>query len=67
MKSVMALLRREREREKERERGSDDVAPFGDDIFHRFEDVGLTGSDRKTMCERKGTMVERNWGILKID
>jgi hypothetical protein len=54
VKSVMALLRRERERERERKREreslhrsedveakreSDDVTLFGDDIVHRFEDV----------------------------
>ena len=34
--------------ERERERESDDVGLFGDDIFHRSEDVELTESDRKT-------------------
>ena len=48
VKSVMALLRRERERERESlhrsedveaKRESDDVALFGDDIVHKSEDV----------------------------
>ena len=34
--------------EAKREIKSDDVALFGDDIFHKSEDVELTESDRKT-------------------